>query len=440
MIRFFSSNPIFGKFRRDRRGNVLILTALMSTVLVYSVGVAVDYMRAVHVRTIMQANADAAALAGAAAFFDSDQQTTAESVAANYLSNSQMPSEIQSYSSLTSATYCQTTTKVTPCGNVVSNGNQMTVSIQTNLPTTFMAVVEPTMPITVTAVALNPFVSAKVDFENWHSNASDANYIFWYVINDNKTIPYMDPSKMMNGSTLYANFTVGDTTFNTGCTNVGSQLPAQLKAGYVRPDGSIVQHDCDGKAQITATGRVGFLLYNVTGGAQGSYGNNQYGGIPNSGHGFYSQASDPQVTNSPANMNGDYNVTETDINPVTHVKTITHHDNGGYGSGYGGQGAHSGVVCTISCGTPQNCSMQIETTTADQITNLQVPNTVLTDHCFGTTQPTYANEDCSQLGTQPVFYSFNDMGGPTDDYDYNDAQFAFYCGATGTNLQVHLTN
>jgi Flp pilus assembly protein TadG len=435
MKRFFSSFPMFSKFRRDRRGNILILSALMSTVLVYSVGVAVDYMRAVHVRTIMQANADAAALAGAAAYFDSDQQTTAEGVAANYLSKSQMPSEIQSYSSLTSATYCATSDKVTPCGNVVAAGNQMTVSIQSNLPTTFMAVIEPTMQITVTAVALNPFVNAKVDFENWHSDAYDGNYIYWYVINDKTTIPYFDPSKMLNGSQLYDSFKVGNTTFNLGCTNITAKLPNDLIQGNLRPDGTTEDHNCDSSASLTSTARVGFLLFNQTGGRIG-YGSNQYGGgSQGSTHSMYTQASDPQVTNSPGNDNGDYNTTQTNSDGTTST-----HDNGGYSTGYGGQGSHTGVVCTISCSSPQNCSLQIDTTTSTEITNQTVPSSVQTNHCYGTTEPTYANESCSQLGSQALFYSFNDMGGGTDDFDYNDAQFAFYCGASGTNLQVRLTN
>jgi len=432
MIRFFPASPLWTGFRRNRRGNILILTALMSTVLVYSVGVAVDYMRAVHVRTIMQANTDAAALAGASAYFDSDQRSAAEAVASNYLTNAQMPSELQSYAPITAPSYCQTSGKVTPCGNVVAAGDQMTVSIQTDIQTTFLALIQPTMRITVTSVALNPFVTANVDFENWHSSAWDANYIYWYVINDKTTIPYFDASTMFNGSTLKTSTTVGDTTFNLGCTDVTSQLPSALTT-------PTVAHNCDSTAQLTSTARVGFLLYNVTGGSVGTYGSNQYGGGPLSTHTFYSQASDPQVTSSPGNPNGDYNTTKTVTN-ADGSKTITHYDNGGYSSGYGGQGAHSGVVCPISCSTPQNCSLQVVTTTAAEITSQTVPASVQTDHCYGTTQSPYVNQSCSQLGSQAVFYSWNDLGGSTDDYDYNDAQYAFTFGSTCANLQVRLTN
>src|SRR5512135_2428611 len=87
---------LLGRFRRGRRGNVLIMTALMASVLIYAVGVAVDYMDAVNFRTTLQSTVDAAALAGATAYTSCTtsgpgSSTTAQTIATNVFNGTALP-------------------------------------------------------------------------------------------------------------------------------------------------------------------------------------------------------------------------------------------------------------------------------------------------------------------------------------------------------------
>jgi Flp pilus assembly protein TadG len=61
-----TAGALFDGFRGDARGNVAVITALCAVPLFAAAGIAVDYSHAVLVRTAMQAEADAAALAAAA--------------------------------------------------------------------------------------------------------------------------------------------------------------------------------------------------------------------------------------------------------------------------------------------------------------------------------------------------------------------------------------
>jgi Flp pilus assembly protein TadG len=82
----YSSRALAGAFRRDRRGNVAMMWALMGTVLIGLIGITIDFTRAQSVRNAMQNAADGAALvaerssnlsmsdrtAAARAFFDAE--------------------------------------------------------------------------------------------------------------------------------------------------------------------------------------------------------------------------------------------------------------------------------------------------------------------------------------------------------------------------------
>jgi hypothetical protein len=59
------AGSLFARFKSDARGNVAIITALCAIPLFAAAGIAIDYARATFLRTYMQAEADAAALAAA---------------------------------------------------------------------------------------------------------------------------------------------------------------------------------------------------------------------------------------------------------------------------------------------------------------------------------------------------------------------------------------
>ncbi|HYW33601.1 MAG TPA: hypothetical protein VE872_00475, partial [Candidatus Bathyarchaeia archaeon] len=53
----------------------------------------------------------------------------------------------------------------------------------------------------------------------------------------------------------------------------------------------------------------------------------------------------------------------------------------------------------------------------------------------------HASPSCTELNGSSYNFAWNDMGGGTDDYDYNDAEFGFYCGGgSGSPGTVHLTS
>ena len=125
---------------------------------------------------------------------------------------------------------------------------------------------------------------------------------------------------------------------------------------------------------ITLTGgqTIGFALQNITGGLRG-YGPNQYGSPQGHTNWLYSQESPPSLSAYPTE--------------------------------------------------PKNCALQvIAATTAD-------PNPAETPGSCSAATPALGTVNCAQAMGQTIYFFWNDMGGSTDDYDYNDAQYSLTCGA-----------
>ena len=61
---------------------------------------------------------------------------------------------------------------------------------------------------------------------------------------------------------------------------------------------------------------------------------------------------------------------------------------------------------------------------------------------FTSALPSYATLNCSQAPGKTIYYFWNDMGGGSDDLDYNDAQYSVSCSKNGssTGTGVVLTN
>ena len=135
--------------------------------------------------------------------------------------------------------------------------------------------------------------------------------------------------------------------------------------------------------QLTAGQKIGFMMLNVTGGRTGNYGNNGYGGGNNSTHYFFSHVYPP--------------------------------------SAY----AYSSVS--------KNCSLQVTSSAA----------AVTSGGCFSSLFPNSAiNCGSSAASGQTLVYSWNDMGGGRDDYDYNDMTYSVKCSQNDPSLGngVVLTN
>jgi len=404
------------RFLRHRGGNVLLLFTLMSTLLVMSVGVAVDYMRAVEFRTVLQGTADAAALAGATAFTSCNasgdgSKATAQTIASNMFTSTSIPGSPGGITS--SATGAVSGACPSP------TAYNMTVSASATLPTTFLSIITTSMLVSVTATATNPVINATANAGDWFSSAWDGNYIYWYPIPTDGSVPSFDSTSMFDGS---GNLNPTNGIFHFLFTNT----PRQLSGGNPIPTSSPIS--------VAASVKIGFLLHNVTGGRL-TYGSGQYDGqTQGSIHNLYSQLPNPDasVITSNGSSNGGYtsNFDNTN-NPHVNPNTCTP--------------APCQLTCTnngaaYDCTKPQNCSLEIVTTTVDDLNNNVVPSQIQ-NKCYGVTTVSYSGQSCEQLGSQAVYYQWNDMGGGWDDYDYNDSEFGFYCssGAGGPGV-VHLTS
>ena len=442
MSRRFDLTSMFRRFGRSRRSNVLLMTALLGTVLIYSVGVAVDYMRAVQFRTTLQSTVDSAALAGAAAYTSCATGTAngglvnAQNIASNIFNATALPWHIGSISVAATGS----TTGSSPCNAGTGNPTayQMTVTASNvPVPTTFLSLIQPSMAISATATASNPVVTVTSNAAGWGSSAYDANLIYIYPIPSDGSLPSF-PGGGTIGSLDSPNATV---------TNSKGIKFTFLFSNLASSNGS---HTLN----FAVSQQVGFMMYNVTNGrycyVERSGGNpvstgsssaaqakctnssdtGQYrpGQTPGSVHQFYSQLSNP--------------------NSATTMADGT--STGGYSSGYNNHSSSS----------VQNCSMQLITTfkaadgttrpvTAANINALVYPdnsgisnyNAPATGDCYGNTMQPFVAKSCEELAGQAVFYEFNDMGGHTDDYDYNDGEFGFYCGSgSGSPGTVHLIN
>lgn len=129
---------------------------------------------------------------------------------------------------------------------------------------------------------------------------------------------------------------------------------------------------------------------------------NQYGGCTGSTHIFYSQLNNPNAATSTQAPNG---------------------------FGY------TSVV--------QNCSLEVTAYTGTAPINPPTFGAAPGTSCStppATINP-YFSPSCASMAGNSVHYSWNDMGGGSDDTDYNDGQYNFSCSMTGTpNTGVILTD
>jgi Flp pilus assembly protein TadG len=125
--------------------------------------------------------------------------------------------------------------------------------------------------------------------------------------------------------------------------------------------------------QVGSNQKIGFAMKNVTGGLS-NYGSNQYGGTAGSTHMFYSSQSPPSTV------------------------------------AYPGEGQNNVKVCTS--GTESNCEQHGSVSTSSN-----------------------AMPSCAAMGNATYTYAWNDMGGSTDDLDYNDAVYQISCSSTTSQSQ-----
>ena len=353
---------------RSRQGAIGVAFALLFVPVVMVLGAAVDYARLEQFKTQLQATVDSAALSGAAAYVDASSNSTASTVANNYLASNEtlLPSHVGSITSSVSAS------QITTGSN---QGYTVNVSATAALGTTFMRLISPTLNVSARAIAVNPIVQITITTNNFNSSAWDANTLWYWLITN--SAPTAQPT--------VANFAAGQKlASNMNTTNPTVTFTA------------------------TATQKIGMALQNVTGGKGGNYGCTQY----QTPH-YVTQGSGRNAQQV-ENCVGEEQWFFSNMMPPS----ANTYNQAGY------------QIAT-------NCSLQVELSMTLPTSNIPPVG----GQCFNSL-PQYSYPSCSQLAGQYANFWWNDMGGSTDDKDYNDAEISIQCngisngGNAATNVYL----
>jgi Flp pilus assembly protein TadG len=386
---------------RDERGNVALLFGLMLVPLVFATGVAVDYGRAVMIRSMLQSSVDAAALAGASAYIAPSAASTATALVQDFVTKgtAALPAGV----TVSSTTI---TPGTTGSGNNV--GYTMAVSVTIAVPTTILSIFTPSFAVTAAATAQNPVVTASFNTGGFVSYACDENQLYWYVVPANGGVPAASAMNLL-------------------WSNNNSNPP------------SVVSF------QVAASAKIGFALENTTGARSSSlggcnYGNNMYGSHPGDTQWLYSSLQAPSASwdIAPGGANtGTHGVYETSQDCALVVEKGTYNASAGtwsYPAAPQGQ-------CSTTSGSGENMNTYNRYGQVTGVCNACGSGPTMA------TEMTNAAPSCAALGGASYQYDWNDMGATVDSYNYgNDMQYAFSCSGgsgadngTSTN-SVTLTN
>jgi Flp pilus assembly protein TadG len=220
---------------RNDSGNVALAFGIAAIPILGVMGVAVDYSRASHFRSILQSAVDAAALAGAT---EISNAAIAETV------DSHLTATLQGGLSVNDVTYTLDLQTAT-----------VGVSANASVPTTITRIFTETMSVNASATASHgePLRVVDLSVTEFNSDAWDSNSIYWYIVPEDGGLPLDEDLHLLL-----------------------SNDPAHPAS------------DPPGTIQIGVNDQIGFVLVNVTGGVR-PYGSNSYGQPQGSVHKFYSQ-------------------------------------------------------------------------------------------------------------------------------------------------------
>lgn len=359
---------------RDRNGALAVTMSLLFVPTVMVVGAAVDYARLEQFKTQLQATVDSAALSGAAAYVNAAANSTAQTVATNYLTSNEgvLPSHIGSITTSVSAS------QVTSGSN---QGYTVTVTATASIGTTFMRLVSSSLAVSASATAVNPTVTITLTANNFKSSAADGNTLWYWLITAGSESAVPNPNNFPSSQKLASN--VPGNSPNTAVTFTAS-----------------------------STQEIGIALQNVTG-ELSDYGCNQYQTAPVSYQ--WEQVSD-----------GRHGTTLQYVAVTGSCQNTTQwffsNEMPPSGNSYDVSSIDTGYAAVTN-----NCSV-ISSLTSTMPTTLTPPSA---GSC-SSSLPTDSYFSCNQLGGQYLTLYWNDMGGTTDDKDYNDAEITVSCAGSGT--------
>ncbi|WP_419728280.1 TadE/TadG family type IV pilus assembly protein [Lichenicola sp.] len=353
-------------FGAARRGAVAVLFAVMIIPLILATGTAVDFARLEILKTSLQSVVDGAALAGASALNLSNGSSSAITVATDYYTKGV-------------ASLATTATVGAPTVTVPSS-IEVTVSTTATLQYSFMGLIGSGLSVPITASAEGPpYVIQVTKTGGFTSSAYDSDSVYFYIV---------------TGGALPA---------TTASMNLLFTNDSSVDSNYQTDNGTA-------KAiRVSANDQIGFALVNKTG-AITYYSPNGYGAAGNSVHYFYSSSSPPSSVAYP-----------TQGNFYTGVTTTKKNKNGSTTTTCSQTRIGTTVTNYVSSET-DSCNAHPCTTLNGS--TVQENNLLVNGAC---STPSTAVRTCLQLQANPVAYSWNDMGGGSDDYDYNDAAYTVSC-------------
>jgi Flp pilus assembly protein TadG len=250
--------------------------ALLFVPMILIVGGAFDYARMIQFQSSLQSAVDEAALAGAAAFTDSTQSSSAVQVATRYFNHAILPTSISVNAPSVTA---NAGGSINPAlGNAAAY--TVTVSATAKVGTTLLSLVIPSATLSATATAADPLVTPQLSYTRVNSQACDGNTLYLYLVPKNANGTGYDfgavpPFSVANGVTQGNYYEIG--------TSYGPSSPlGQMPPRQVLPTFSVNQP-------------LGVMLRNDTNGNPGNpncgtpvTGANSYGAPNQSSQAFYS--------------------------------------------------------------------------------------------------------------------------------------------------------
>lgn len=358
---------------RSRDGAIAVSMSLLFVPTVMAIGAAVDYARLEQFKTQLQATVDSAALSGAAAYVNASSSSTASTVANNYLTSNEglLPAHVGSI------TTTVTTAQVTTGSN---QGYTVTVKATASVGTTLMRLVSSSFAVSASATAVNPTVTITLTANNFKSSAADGNTLWYWLITAGSESAIPNPNNFASSQLLASN--VPGTSTNTAVTFTAS-----------------------------STQEVGIALENVTG-ELSDYGCNQYQTAP--------------VTYQWQQVSGRYGYTWQQVAVTGSCQNTKQW----FFSNEMPPSGNSYDISSIDTGyqnVTQNCSL-ISAVTSTAPSTLTPPS----GGSCSSSLPANSYFSCNKLNGQYLTLYWNDMGGNTDDKDYNDAEITVSCAGSGT--------
>ena len=380
-----------------RRGSVGLMTGVALVPLIAAAGAGIDMARLGLAKAALQAAVDDAALAGATAYQSANASGTASAVALSYFNLN--VGTLANLVAITGAT-------ATPAQGVNAynySSYNVTVAATGTMSASLMSIVNiRSMTVEARATAANPVVQPIVTLGFVGANAADWNAVFMYAVPNNA-----------NGTPDYAAYPPLSQVWQVGSNcNAGSSFWTSNARCNGQP--GAVAPTTQSFPSVAATTPLGFALVNMRRGLDApntAYASaNQYGAAPgnlqilSTGPMSLGQGPAQNTDNSPAIWKLFTGITLNQ--PATHYSDVN------------------------KTNTP-NCALIIQ-----QVDPNNLPTSPPTSgQCYSTsdsrTGQQFANSSCSQLAGRTMMYWWNDMGGGTDDVDYNDFYYTLRC-APGT--------